>query len=149
MSKRGSLTTVVIADDDPTIRRNLRVLLESEGYQVRESVDGLQAADTFDDPSVALMLLDLKMPGRDGMDVLRDHQDQLEEMPVIVWRCRQRLSRIFGSGPGLATCVSYKTYSHVPPSWHVVAQSCRTTLCLAHLLGRTRIAKRRRRRRYR
>src|SRR5207244_7914062 len=46
--------------------------------------DGLQAAEAFGDPSVGLVLLDLKMPGRSGMDLLREHQDQLEETPVIV-----------------------------------------------------------------
>ena len=49
-----------------------------------EAADGLQAAQAFGDPSLALVLLDLKMPGQDGMDLLRKHQDQLEEMPVIV-----------------------------------------------------------------
>ena len=43
-----------------------------------------EAGTAFGDPSVALVLLDLKMPGQDGMAVLRKHQDQLEELPVIV-----------------------------------------------------------------
>ena len=84
MRKKEPLTTIVVADDDPTIRRNLRTLLESEGYQVREAADGVQAAEALDDHAVAVMLLDLKMPGRSGMDVLRDRHDQLEETPVIV-----------------------------------------------------------------
>jgi two-component system, NtrC family, response regulator AtoC len=84
MPRKEPLMTILVADDDPTIRGNLRLLLESEGYQVREAVDGLQAAEAFDDQAVALILLDLKMPGRSGMEVLRDHQDQLEEVPVIV-----------------------------------------------------------------
>ena len=84
MPKREPLTTILIADDDTTIRNNLHLLLESEGYHVREAVDGLQAAEAFDDHSIALMLLDLKMPGRNGMEVLRDHQDQLDEVPVVV-----------------------------------------------------------------
>jgi DNA-binding NtrC family response regulator len=36
------------------------------------------------DPDVALCLLDLKMPVRDGMEVLRGHADRLEETPIIV-----------------------------------------------------------------
>jgi two-component system, NtrC family, response regulator AtoC len=84
MNKQGTLTTILIADDDPTIRRNLRILLESEGYRVREAVDGLQAAEALDDSAVALVLLDLKMPGRSGMDILRERHDQLEDIPVIV-----------------------------------------------------------------
>jgi DNA-binding NtrC family response regulator len=75
---------ILVADDDATIRTNLRLLLQSEGYKVLEAADGLQADEAFGNPSVALVLLDLKMPGRDGMDLLRQHQDQLEETPAIV-----------------------------------------------------------------
>ena len=84
MTKAHLQATILVADDDTTIRTNLRLLLQSEGYRVLEAADGLQAAQAFGDPSVALALLDLKMPGQDGMDLLRKHQDQLEEMPVIV-----------------------------------------------------------------
>jgi DNA-binding NtrC family response regulator len=76
--------TVLVADDDATIRRNLAMLLESEGYAVREAADGIAAAEVLRDPAVALALLDLRMPRRDGMDVLREHADRLEETPVIV-----------------------------------------------------------------
>src|SRR5579875_55570 len=75
---------VLVADDEPAIRTNLRLLLESEGYQVREAADGEQAARLLQEPDVALCLLDLKMPGRDGMEVLRGHADRLEETPIIV-----------------------------------------------------------------
>jgi two-component system response regulator AtoC len=76
--------TILVADDDPVIRANLGLLLQTEGYRVLEAADGLQASQRLGDPAVALALLDLKMPGRQGMEVLRDHQDQLEETPVIV-----------------------------------------------------------------
>jgi DNA-binding NtrC family response regulator len=77
-------STILVADDDPVIRGNLALLLRSEGYRVIEAGDGLRAAEALADPSVSLALLDLKMPGRDGMDVLRGHKDRLEETPVIV-----------------------------------------------------------------
>lgn len=77
-------TTILIADDEATIRANLRLLLESEGYHVVEAADGIQASRALEEQTVALVLLDLKMPGRSGLDILRDHQDQLEDMPVIV-----------------------------------------------------------------
>jgi len=76
--------TILVADDDPVIRGNLALLLRDAGYGVREAADGLAAAQGFDDPQVSLVLLDLKMPGRGGMDLLRDYQDRLEETPVIV-----------------------------------------------------------------
>jgi two-component system, NtrC family, response regulator AtoC len=84
MSIPVNSASILIADDDGTIRRNLRVLLESEGYRVAEAADGIEAAKALEDPSVALVLLDLKMPGSTGLDLLRDHQDRLEDMPVIV-----------------------------------------------------------------
>jgi two-component system, NtrC family, response regulator AtoC len=84
MSKLPYSPVILVADDEPAIRTNLKLLLESEGYQVREAVDGKQAARLLQDPDVALCLLDLKMPGLDGMDVLRGHADRLEETPVIV-----------------------------------------------------------------
>ena len=84
MTKSRHQATILVADDNTTIRTNLRLLLQSEGYRVLEAADGLQADEAFSDPSVALVLLDLKMPGRDGMEILRKHQDQLEETPVIV-----------------------------------------------------------------
>ena len=56
---------ILLADDDPQIREVLRILLENEGYQVREAENGAQAVALLDD-SVDLVLLDVMMPGMDG-----------------------------------------------------------------------------------
>ncbi len=84
MAKAFESSLILIADDEPAIRANLRLLLESEGYRVCEAADGEETARLLQDPEVALCLLDLKMPKRDGMEVLRDHADRLEETPIIV-----------------------------------------------------------------
>jgi two-component system response regulator AtoC len=84
MTKLPYTPLILVADDEPTIRTNLKRLLESEGYPVCEAADGGQAARLLQDPNVALCLLDLKMPVLDGMDVLRGHADRLEETPIIV-----------------------------------------------------------------
>src|ERR1700692_172102 len=76
--------TILVADDDPVIRGNLRMLLETEGYHVLEAGDGLKVEKLLGDPGLALVLLDLRMPGRGGMDVLREHADLWEDTPVIV-----------------------------------------------------------------
>lgn len=84
MTDRGHHGTILVADDDTTIRTNLRLLLESEGYRVLEAADGVQARDAFSDSSISLILLDLKMPGCTGMELLRERQDLLEDTPAIV-----------------------------------------------------------------
>src|SRR5580693_7609233 len=84
MNRQTDRPIILIADDDPTIRRNLVMLLQSEKFDVREAADGLEAAEALATGSISLALLDLNMPGRDGMDVLRAHADHLEETPVIV-----------------------------------------------------------------
>ena len=84
MSKQSTKTTILVADDDATIRSNLAVLLRSEGFPVIEAADGQQAASILSRQAVDLALLDLKMPGRTGLELLREFEDQLEETPVIV-----------------------------------------------------------------
>ena len=55
--------TVLVADDDPTIRSNLGMLLKSEGYHVIEASDGLAAAeDDRQAAAVSSYVVDLKMP---------------------------------------------------------------------------------------
>ncbi len=84
MTKLPYTPILLVAEDDPAIRANLKLLLESEGYPVREAADGEQAVRLLQDPNIALCLLDLKMPILDGMEVLRRHADRLEETPIIV-----------------------------------------------------------------
>jgi two-component system, NtrC family, response regulator AtoC len=75
---------ILVADDDATIRANLTLLLRSENYGVLEAADGLEASAILESGRATLALLDLSMPGLDGMEVLRRHADRLEETPVIV-----------------------------------------------------------------
>lgn len=82
--KSHSPVTILVADDDPTIRGNLATLLASEGYRVVEAADGRQAAERWADHAVSLVLLDLKMPGAGGLELLGEFQDRLEETPAIV-----------------------------------------------------------------
>jgi two-component system response regulator AtoC len=84
MITRTRSVVVLVADDDTTTRSNLALLLRSEGYTVREAADGAAASEALSDPAVSAALLDLKMPKQDGLAVLRDHADRLDEVPVIV-----------------------------------------------------------------
>jgi two-component system nitrogen regulation response regulator NtrX len=61
---------VLVVDDDPDIRSALRMILEYEGYTVAEAADGQQALSELDANPAAVVLLDIKMPGMDGLEVL-------------------------------------------------------------------------------
>jgi two-component system response regulator AtoC len=84
MPTRRERALILVADDDPVIRGNLALLLRGEGYLVCEAADGNEADRMLADPGLSLALLDLRMPGKDGLELLRQHQERLEETPVIV-----------------------------------------------------------------
>ena len=78
------MPTILIADDEPAIRRTLREILEFEDYTVVEAEDGDQALDKAREPGLDLILLDIKMPGRDGMEVLQAMHDAELGVPVVM-----------------------------------------------------------------
>ncbi|MBL9089228.1 MAG: sigma-54-dependent Fis family transcriptional regulator [Planctomycetia bacterium] len=64
-------TSVLVVDDDPTLRRALAARLVHWGHRVDEAADGDAALAAIRDGAHALVLLDLALPGRGGLDVLR------------------------------------------------------------------------------
>jgi DNA-binding response OmpR family regulator len=63
---------VLVADDEPRIRLALRSCLESEGYEVDEAADGMEALDVIIRRAPDVMVLDLAMPNLDGMRALQE-----------------------------------------------------------------------------
>lgn len=59
---------IMIADDDPDIREVVGILLESEGFQLCQAVDGDDAISKID-PKIDLYILDIMMPGKNGYQV--------------------------------------------------------------------------------
>lgn len=62
--------TVLIADDEPSMRLLLRATIESDQYQVMEAADGDEAWTMIKQHQPAVVLLDVQMPGRTGLEVL-------------------------------------------------------------------------------
>jgi CheY-like chemotaxis protein len=65
------LRTVLIADDESSIRLLVHATIESDDYSVVEAADGAQAWALTQQLKPALVLLDVQMPGRSGLEVLR------------------------------------------------------------------------------
>ncbi len=65
------MPTLLIADDHDMVRRLLADYFESAGYAVRTAKNGAQAIERFRHESVDVMLVDLHMPGVNGLDTIR------------------------------------------------------------------------------
>lgn len=75
---------ILIVDDEADIRESLETLLDLEGYLTEAAVDGTDCLRKLDKASYDLVLLDLMMPDRSGMDVLREIRQRDHETPVIM-----------------------------------------------------------------
>jgi len=78
---------IVIVEDDPNIRKLVRVNLVKRGYSVSEAGDSHQAIDLFQKGSVDLVLLDLMLPGLSGVDICKWIRER-SDVPIIVLSAR-------------------------------------------------------------
>jgi len=70
--------SILVADDESSIRLMLRTALECEGYDVQEASNGQEALDAIENGAPDLMVLDLNMPMLDGMAVLEEMKSLAE-----------------------------------------------------------------------
>lgn len=63
---------ILIVEDHPTMREAMRLVLEQEGFVIREAADGASALAMVRSEPPDLMFLDLNIPGASGADVLRE-----------------------------------------------------------------------------
>lgn len=75
---------ILLVDDDKSIRVTLGQALEASGFEVVAAVDGEHALDKFHGDVFDLVLMDMKMPGIDGMEVLRHLKNERPAQPVIM-----------------------------------------------------------------
>ncbi|MBA3657883.1 MAG: sigma-54-dependent Fis family transcriptional regulator [Gemmatimonadaceae bacterium] len=87
------MPTVLIADDEPNIRRMVGALLGAEGYDVCDAANGTDAVAQAVRGDVDVALIDLMMPGEiDGMSALKRIRARFPDMPVIMMSGRAGLS---------------------------------------------------------
>lgn len=78
------MASILIIDDEKSIRNVLRDILQHEGYQVEEAPDGEQGIKLFQSKTFDMVLCDIKMPKMDGMEVLQQMMAVNPEIPVIM-----------------------------------------------------------------
>ncbi|TDK68289.1 response regulator [Sapientia aquatica] len=77
---------ILIADDHTIMREGLKRILEGEPdiQIVAEAVDGLDALQKVRAGGIDLILLDLSMPGRSGVDLIRQMKDEAPKLPILI-----------------------------------------------------------------
>ncbi|HET7338612.1 MAG TPA: response regulator [Candidatus Dormibacteraeota bacterium] len=82
----GNSATVLIVDDEAMVRDLYRVALEHAGYQVVEAPDGQAGLEVAATAKPAMILLDVRMPRLNGIEMLRKlkESDATREVPVVV-----------------------------------------------------------------
>src|SRR6056297_2091174 len=75
---------ILVTDDEKSIRNALREILEFEGYIVLEADNGKSALEIIENERVDLVMLDIKMKGMDGIEVLSEIKKREKNLPVIM-----------------------------------------------------------------
>ena len=74
------MAKILIADDEKSIRIVLRKYLTSQGHEVVEASDGREALSILKSGDVDLAFVDIKMPGRTGIEIL----DEVKDVPIVI-----------------------------------------------------------------
>ena len=75
---------LLIVDDEAVIREGMRRILSTDGYHVETSASGRQAIEKIQEQDFDVVITDLKMPGMDGIEVLKTIRILQPEVPVII-----------------------------------------------------------------
>ena len=106
---RSNPKTILVVDDEATIREVIRRYLEREGFAVREAADGYAALDALAEAVPDLIVLDLMLPGVDGLTLTRQlrtprpgaEREARQRVPIIMLTARGETSdRIRGLDQG-------------------------------------------------
>ena len=78
------MASILVIDDDPAVRETVRLALERDGHTVAVAADGFAGMRAFADGTVDLLIVDVFMPGMDGLEMIREVRRHRPALPVIV-----------------------------------------------------------------
>lgn len=89
------MSNILVIDDDPAVRMTIRLVLEREGHTVKLATDGIAGMKAIEAGGVDLLIVDIFMPGMDGIETIREVRQHQPDLPAIV------ISGTSLGGPGL------------------------------------------------
>lgn len=75
---------VLVVDDDAVVGHSINRVLTGQGYEVRETVSGMEALEALGHQHYDMVFTDIRMPGMDGLDMASRMKKNYPEMPVVV-----------------------------------------------------------------
>ena len=75
---------ILVVDDEPDFLKLVKIRLENSGYDVVTALDGKEALEKVKNDKPDAVLLDILMPGMDGLDVLRTIRQENKDLPVFI-----------------------------------------------------------------
>ena len=96
MANTGSRTRVLVVDDESSIRDIVRGFLERDGMTVVEAADGPSAVEIAREAAPDVVVLDLMLPGFDGLEVLRRIRTFADPYVLLLTARSEEVDRIFG-----------------------------------------------------
>ncbi|HHY34827.1 MAG TPA: response regulator transcription factor [Firmicutes bacterium] len=98
---------LLLADDDEVLLKGLKRTLTSVGYEVTTCTDGSDVISKVEEDEPDLVILDIMLPGRDGLSVLKEIRDRYPDLPVIMLTARSEyVDRVVGLEMGADDYVS-------------------------------------------
>ena len=94
--------TILVCDDEKEITDAIEIYLSQEGYQVRKAYDALQAISILEQEDIHLLIIDIMMPGMDGLTaVLKIRKTVKSSIPIIILSAKgQDTDKIMGLNYG-------------------------------------------------
>ena len=89
------MARILVIEDDEQVREVLRKMLEGAGYDVEDAPDGVEGVQTYKEDPADLVITDLIMPEKDGVETIRELQRDYPDVKVIaITGVRGSFSRI-------------------------------------------------------
>ncbi|MCI0407851.1 MAG: sigma-54 dependent transcriptional regulator, partial [Acidobacteria bacterium] len=119
------MKNILIAEDEGTLREGLSQAFSESGFKVVQAASGREAIEKMERQVFDLVVTDMKMPGGDGMDVLRRARNANEDTPVIIMTA-------FGTVEGAVEAIKQGAYDYIQKPFSIDELEVKIQRALEH-----------------